>query len=372
MENILIYGGSGIISSEVVNLCIQKGFEVTMINRGKRERNLKAKTIIADLKRESKETLHNKITDMYDVVIDFLSYDLNDLKKNMELVKGKCRQYIFISSATVYKTKKGRYKETDDIGESKWNYANNKVLCEEYVRNYANDYGFLFTIVRPYITYGKTRIPFQFSPLEYYTVIERMKRGKPIVVHGIENHCTLTSSRDFAVALTGLINNRMSINEVFHITGQYETTWISSLHEIAKAFDVSCSIIKLYDDDFYDEYLMRGLNNIEVISDKSRDMLFDNSKIKNAVPEFNGDISLSRELIEITKWYKDKRNQQINYSWDGRLDRLLSNTKYLKKVDRKKLKFMKTESSSLRDRIVYTINRYDLLYNLSKYLGIIK
>lgn len=93
----------------------------------------------------------------YDVVIDFLIYEIQDLKEVLALIDGCFRQYIFISYATVYRGMDGIITEETERGNDLWDYAYNKYLCEEYLKKYFRDKESTFyTIIRPYVTYGNT------------------------------------------------------------------------------------------------------------------------------------------------------------------------------------------------------------------------
>lgn len=53
----------------------------------------------------------------------------------LDVVSNKCKQYIFISSATVYKEKNNHhYIESDEIGNDKWDYCLEKSECEWYLK----------------------------------------------------------------------------------------------------------------------------------------------------------------------------------------------------------------------------------------------
>ena len=74
--------------------------------------------------------------------------------------------------------------------------------------------GFPYTIVRPSHTYDKTKIP----AVGGYTVLHRMLRGLPVVLHGDGTSIwTLTYNKDFAVGLVGLFGNSKAINEALGI-----------------------------------------------------------------------------------------------------------------------------------------------------------
>lgn len=368
LADILILGGSGIISKEVTSLAISLGHNVTIVNRGKRNQFIHqdAKLIIADLRNDSVLAIKSKITKSYDAIIDVISYNKIELERNLSIAKGKCKQYFFFSTSVVYKTKQGRYSEDDEIGNLDWDYSIKKIECEELLKEKANEYGFNWTVVRPYITYGETRIPLQFGPIEYYTIINRAKAGKLIPVFEREAKCTLTYSKDFAVGVVGLIGNPEAFNQTFHITGSYETTWNRALDKIMDAFNTSYTVIKLSESQFRDTYLMRGLDASEVYGDKGRDMLFVNDKIKRAVPEFIGNTSFSNVLPDIVQFFSNKQNQKINYAWDARVDCMLSKSGLLTRKQKKMLRFAPGAATSSHDKWIYFWNRYELTYFLMR------
>lgn len=371
MAHLLIYGGSGIISMEIAALAIQNGHKVTMVNRGQRKAHIapQAECIIADIRSEPLEKLCKKIPGYYDAVFDFLSYTIDELKRNTAIVKNRCQQYIFVSSATVYNDKEKRYTEQDPIGESKWDYAVQKAVCEAWLAQNAQKLGFTYTIIRPYVTYGKTRIPFQFAPLEYYTLIHRMRSGKAIPLLEDKVTCTLTNAKDFAVGAIGLVGQPKAYGQTFHITGAYETTWKQALLQVADAFGVHCDIVELPKSVFLDAKLIRGLNAAEVVGDKGRDMLFDNRKIKMVVPEFTGIRTLQDSLPEIVTYFSETAAARtVNFAWDGRCDHMLSASKRISKEQKRKLHYYPCEHRKWKEYLVYMVGRYDCLFYTNKCL----
>lgn len=372
MAKILIFGGSGIISTEIVQLTIQNGHDVTIVNRGRRKAFMhpQAKSIVADMQTETIDSLRQKIRGNFDTVIDFLAYTPKELRRNTELVKGRCSQYIFISSATVYNQKDGRFSEDDPIGVSEWSYAVNKAACERLLVESSKQMGFAYTAIRPYITYGKTRIPLQFAPIAYYTVIHRMCVGKCVPLFGENVACTLTSAKDFAVAAVGLIQNMDAYGEVYHITGSYETDWETVLAHVAAAFDCIPDIARLPESILRNRRLTRGLDVCEILADKGRNMLFNNVKICRAVPEFQGTTTFDKMLPEIVAYFtQTSEARRIDYAWDARMDRLLYKISTLNTEQKKKLKFMPCEKAGKREKWTYLINRNEVLYIAYNVIG---
>ena len=203
---ILLVGGTGVLSTDVAKLAIEKGYEVTVLNRGKSpDRIAKGlRHIEADIRNadDTKRALGEKT---FDVVVDFLSFNPDQLSQTFSSLNGRCGQYIFISSATVYKgTARGEVKtEESPIFNDGWAYPLDKSHCERLLKEVCANRAVDFTIVRPYVTYGDTRIPFGLiARPRQWTLIHRILSRKPVVLwDGGEAICTLTHTTDFAKAM---------------------------------------------------------------------------------------------------------------------------------------------------------------------------
>lgn len=372
---ILIIGGTGILSSETCNLAIQKGFCVTTLNRGNRPsfQNPHAKLILCDIRKESAEEIQNKLGGVfYDVVVDFLSYTKLDLEKLLNAVRHHCKQYIFISTATVYKVKEAghRYIETDETGNDLWSYSYQKSECEWFLQQHSAFYTDSYTIIRPYVTFGNTRIPYQFSPGEYYTLIHRLKAGKPLPIYQEQTICTLTDVNTFAVGLVGIFGNRNALNEAFHITSDCTTTWKNVISIIGRYLNKKALLVPV------DKNILLSINGLgldcgELLGDKGRNMIFDNQKIKNTAAEFTGHTDLEKMLLSSVQTLENNQAlQAVNYMWDGVIDRLLATAlkhgaaDYSGQFSKKALSF--SGKCNIKNLLSYEIGRRSALYSAAK------
>ena len=354
----LLIGGTGIISSEVSKLLLDRGHTVFVVNRGRRKNMLdsRAKFIEADIRRDDISTM---VEDFFDVVIDFISYDVDQLQKMINCFSSRCKQFVFISSATVYKTKEeGNYRECDAVGNDEWDYCSKKIECEKLLHNSKLDCE--FSIVRPYVTYGITRVPYQFCPLEYYTIINRLINSKPIPLYRANAKCTVTYSAEFAIGVVGLLLNEKAYGETFHITCSHSTSWNEIINILGKCLHVEPIII-----DIPDSVLEKGnyvVSIDEIKGDKARNMTFDNSKIREAVPEFKGEIQFKDKAQDIVNYYKSHPEaQKVNYRWDASMDKLLSKVSDTK-IYRNNLSLSGYTKVSLtnKEKKDYLIMRYDV------------
>lgn len=359
---VLLIGGTGIISSDIKELCLEKEYEVYILNRGLnkvKNTNKKVHTIICDIR--DKENAKNKLKDYYfDVVVDFISYNVAQMENTIDIIKDICKQYFFISSATVYAKSGKDIRITEDYKKSNelWDYAKNKLECENKLIADNSKYKFFYTIIRPYITYSDARIPFVIiSHDKHWSLVNRIKNNKPILICDDGNICTLTYSKDFAVGMVGLFNNEKAFNEDFHITTDFNLTWTDAIKCIAKEINKEAII----------EYLpsntiIKHMPEIKgvLLGDKSLDRLFDNSKIKNAVPDFNASTKFEEGIKNVIRFYENNSfMRDIDISWDARIDRVIN-------------KEVKTKYNNLsncykgKDKIVYFLCYYNLTYPLYK------
>jgi nucleoside-diphosphate-sugar epimerase len=306
----LFIGGTGIISSACSDLAIEKGIELYHLNRGNSSHIRPVHQGVIQLTsnvRDFQQT--SKVLEglAFDVVVDWISFLPEQLENNLKLFAGKTKQFLFISSASAYQTPPQKLPVTEEtpLENPFWEYSRNKIACEEFLKLNAHKYGMKFTIVRPSHTYDKTLLPFDGG----YTVVKRMIDGIPVVVLGDGTSIwTLTHHKDFAVGLVGLLDNPKAIDEIFHITSDEWLTWNQIYMIVGKAFGVVPKLIHIPSEVIarYHKEMGDGL-----LGDKSHSMIFDNSKIKAAVPEFNCKIPFSEGINDVANWYKSNESPKV-------------------------------------------------------------
>ena len=322
---VLFIGGTGIISSACSELAITKGIDLYHLNRGKSKRKIKGvKTLLADIRNfeESKKVIDGH---HFDVVVDWIAYEPKHIQNDINLFSGKTDQFIFISSASCYQTPPEKLPVTEDTPLSNpiWEYSQNKIACEDLLREEYDKNGFPYTIVRPSHTYDKTLIPMEGG----YTVLNRMKLGLPVIVHGDGTSIwILTNHRDFAVGLVGLLGKSEAINEAYQITNNELLTWNRIFKTMAKELGVTPKLVHIPSD-----LIAKYAKDIgdSLLGDKTYSMIFDNSKIKKLVPEFNPQISFSEGAKEIIQFYNDIENQIIDEDFNRLTDKIIADYRQL-------------------------------------------
>ena len=325
---ILVVGGTGVISYAVVLEALKQGINVTCINRGKSKSQVlpeDVKTIITDYHDEEK--IRNRLKGKYfDAVIDVLCYKPSDIEYSVNLFKGVCSQYIFFSSCAVYNKGKGDYicNEDSPLINPIWDYSVNKVKCEKKLIELANINRLSYTIVRPAVTYGNTRIPYGITPSYGYhgTLIQRVLKHKPIVLWDNGNaYSTITRVEDFAIGLVGLLGNAMAYNEIFNIVGDEKYRWKEVIEELGEILNCKPLYINLTKEDLAMEMPER---KGEILGGRGVSQLLDNTKLKNIVPQFKTNISLHEGLTQTVEYYiKNGYLKGIDYRFDSAWDRIV-------------------------------------------------
>ncbi|MDR3610920.1 MAG: NAD-dependent epimerase/dehydratase family protein [Ignavibacteriaceae bacterium] len=318
---VLFIGGTGVISSACSELCSQKGYDLYLLNRGnaKLPQSVNLKLMKGDIWNfdHVRSLLENHY---FDVVVEWIGFSYDRVLADFDLFQGKIGQYILISSASVYQKPSSWKPVTEDtpINNPYWAYAQAKIKCEETAMGLYRQTGFPVTIVRPSHTYDKTKIPLFGG----YTTIDRMLKGKKIIIHGDGTSLwTLTHHKDFAKGFIGLLGKKEAIGEAYHITSDEVLTWNQICITMAKSLGVDPNIIHIPSDfiKHFDSEWGDGL-----LGDKSHCMIFDNSKIKKLVPEFTAAIPFSQGVREITEWYLgDKFRQLIDNSINWKIDEII-------------------------------------------------
>lgn len=326
---VLFIGGTGVLSGACSELSVSKGIDLYHLNRGRSTelRNIQGvKTIYADVrnKEQTRKALGNE---SFDVVVDFIAFEPAHIQQDIELFHGKIKQYIFVSTASAYQVPEYLpVIEETALDNPFWEYSRKKIACEELLKQEYLKSGFPYTIVRPSHTYDKTKIP----AIGGYTVLHRMLKGLPVILPGDGTSIwTLTFHADFAVGLVGLLGNYKAINECFHITSEEWLSWTNIYEILARELGVNVQIVHIPSDIIvlYNQELGDGL-----LGDKAHSMIFDNSKIRRFVPEFQPKVKFQEGAKEVIKWYLENTSQlEVDKNINDFMDKIISDFLAFKK-----------------------------------------
>lgn len=304
---VLFIGGTGNISTAVSKLAVSRGVDLYLLNRGKQNINIDgAKTIIGDISKPA-ELRHALDNETWDAVVNWIAYTPADIARDIELFRGKTKQYIFISSASVYQKPLSHpiVTESTPLHNPYWQYSRDKIACEHALNKAYVETDFPTVIVRPSLTYD-TVIPVAMGGWRDYTIIDRMKKGKQIIVHGDGTSLWIvTHSEDFAKGFVGLLGHQQALGHAFHITSDELLTWNQIYEAVANAAGTTANIVHI-PSDFIVRFDNTPTGNLtgNLLGDKTESMIFDNTKIKTFVPEFKATIPFKAGIKRTVKWFE--------------------------------------------------------------------
>jgi nucleoside-diphosphate-sugar epimerase len=322
---VLFIGGTGLISSACSELAVQRGIDLTILNRSITQKHSVppgAKLIVGDIHSDPGQLASLLGDQHFDAVVDWIAFTPDDIERDIQWLSGRAGQFVFISSASAYQKPPAHYliSEETPLDNPFWVYSRNKIACEERLMQAHHAQGFPATIIRPSLTYGPSQIPLAGASWRHpYTVIDRMKRGQKIIVPGDGTSLwVLTWNGDFAKGLIGLLGRSDAVGEAFHITSEEVLTWNQIFRETGHAIGVEPHIIHI-PSDLIAAYNPNAVGDL--IGDKANSSVFDNRKIKRFVPDFVCQVPWAEGVRRSIAWHESSPARQtidaeMNRSWD--------------------------------------------------------
>lgn len=324
---VLYIGGTGIISSACSEVAVSRGIELYHLRRGKTARPVPPGIRVLQGDVRNPASVRSALGDhRFDVVVDFIAFTPEHVELDIELFRDRTSQYVFISSASAYAKPPASLPVTEStpLKNPFWAYSRAKIACEEALMGAFRSHGFPMTIVRPSHTYDRTLFPCHGG----YTAIDRMRRGKPVVVHGDGTSLwTLTHHLDFARAFVGLLGNPRTVGEAFHITSDEWLTWDQIHRMLADAAHTTAELVHVPSETIAAVDAEWGGS---LVGDKMHSLVFDNAKVKRFVPGWEATIPFSSGAREILAYYDEHPAERVvDAALDRTMDRLIEQTKSL-------------------------------------------
>jgi nucleoside-diphosphate-sugar epimerase len=325
--NLLFFGGTGVISSACTRLAAERGMRVCLLNRGRTPADLPSgvEVISADVHDEA-AVARALAGRTFDAVANFIGFTPDDVRRDVRLFRSRVGQYLFISSASVYLKPLPHYlvTETTPLGNPFWQYARDKIACEELLVREHQDDGFPATIVRPSLTYGAMTIPLSVNARgKPWSVVDRMLRGKPVIVHGDGTGLwTTTHNTDFAKGFVGLIGNPAAVGQAVHITSDEVLTWDEHYRIVAAAAGAPEPTLIHLASELIGAWDPSRLGSL--IGDKAWSAVFDNSRIKVLVPQFTATTGFRDGIGQtIRRFRSDPGLRQVDEAFDRWCEELI-------------------------------------------------
>ena len=320
---ILFIGGTGKISTAVSQQAIDRGFELYLLNRGQQKENPPGShSLTLDINQP--DAVRAALRDLqFDAVVDWIAFTPEHIERDLALFKGRTKQFVFISSASVYEKPPTQrvITEATRLHNPFWEYSRNKIACEELLMRVYREDRFPVTIVRPSYTYNHY-FPVAVGGFGCYTLADRLKNGKPVIVHDDGTSLwVMTHAEDFGRGLLGLLGNPRAIGQAFHITSDEVLTWDQIYRTIAEALGVKADIVHVPS-----EFIVKVAPQLtgNLLGDKTWNTVFDNSKIKSYVPDFKAVIPFREGMKRTAEWFdSDAKRKWLDESVNTEIEHIL-------------------------------------------------
>jgi nucleoside-diphosphate-sugar epimerase len=226
---VLIIGGTGLISTPLTRQLHERGYEVTLFNRGRREARPPDGVHQITGDRTERAGFEERVRSLppYDCVIDMVCYRPEDAHSLVRAFSGHAGHLIVCSTVDVYEKPQRRLPITEDTphAPAAWEYALNKARCEAILWEASTGGLFPLTIFRPAHTYHDAGT-LHHSMGSRTTYLDRLRRGMPILVHGDGSSLWVTChAEDVARAFAEAAGNPRAFDKAYNVTGEEWLTW---------------------------------------------------------------------------------------------------------------------------------------------------
>ena len=273
---VLVIGGTGLISTAIVNQLIARGDEVTVFNRGITESRIpkNVKTIHGD--RWNDLEFNDLLKDAsFDAVIDMVAYAPGNVESLLWTFKGRVQQIIVCSTVCVYGGPLTKLPATDDEPHRPvTDYGRNKSLIESMVLSADGKDGVRTTVLRPSYTTGEgtTNCGVLFDE----SLPNRLKKGLPVIIHGDGKAAwAVAHVSDVARGFVNALLNPRAYGQAYHLTSDEHTDWNGVFKAMAKAVGGKLNPVHIPTDWLY---LVAPRRSVGVKFMYQYPSIFDNSK----------------------------------------------------------------------------------------------
>jgi len=304
---VLLIGGTGLISRGIVKHLLARGAEVTVFNRAQREDTLPPQVTRLTGDRNQFGDFEGRFAAArYDVVIDMICFGPEQAESAVRAFGGRCEQFIFCSTVCTYGVKMPPQVLIDESfpQEPISEYGRNKVACEQVFRQAQDAQRFQVTIIRPSHTYGPGGPV--IDNLESNTAAwDRVERGQPVLCAGDGLGLWQSTHRDdcgklFAYAAL----NPKTYGQDYNGTREEIVTWREYHRQVAAALGKTAAWIVRHDPKRFG--LLHEITQFHGA--------YNSAKGRRDVPEFRCEIGLTRGATET---FADIRRRNVWHDSSG-------------------------------------------------------
>ena len=320
----LVIGGTGLISTGITRQLVEDGHDVTLYNRGETDARVPDTVDVIHGDRTKHDRFEERMADAghFGSVIDMVCFTPADAESAVRAFGGTIDQFVFCSTVDVYH----RPVESNPVSEGApqhppvSEYGEQKAQCEDVFMDAHEQGAFATTVIRPWHTYGEGgTINHTFGGGTYY--IDRIREGKPIVVHGDGTSVWGPCHRDdVAQAFVAALGTQGAFGEAYHVTSEQNMTWNQYHRGVAAALDAPAPDLVHIPTDVLRRVAPERTEMLEKHFQYST--IFDNSKARNDL-DFEYTIPWQEGARRTVSWL-DERDRIENSEREPFDDRLIN------------------------------------------------
>lgn len=202
--------------------------------------------------------------DQYKDFVEVNEIGLLNILTHHKNSKSKAR-IVFPSTRLVYKGQKNIFLKEDAPKESLTIYAQNKLSCEDYLKQYALNFNIDYTIFRICVPYGNVfDKTFSYGTVGFFYNKSKNKENITLFGNG-DLRRTFTHVEDICDAITESLKSPSSKNNIFNIGSNDNLSLFEVASLFAKKFEVSIDFTEWPE---------------SALKVESGDTIFDDSKIQ--------------------------------------------------------------------------------------------
>lgn len=295
---VLIVGGTGNISTSIVQLLLDHEHDVTCFNRGERG-TLPERVRHIQGDRNDREAFEKAMRkDRFDAAIDMICFNAEDAASSVRAFRG-VKHFLQCSTVCTYGIDYDWLPVTEDHPMRPiTDYGRNKKAADDvYLRAY-NDQGFPVTIVKPSTTYGP-QLGLNRQIAREFSWLDRIRKGKPILVCGDGKAVhQFMHVDDAANGFVGLLGKEAALGQTYNLVNRGFISWEDHHRTVMKVLGREVELIGIP---------LRALMASGVPDTENCQSIFAHNTIYSAeklfrdVPEFQPTVSLDagvRQVIE--------------------------------------------------------------------------
>ena len=324
---ICVVGGTGNISSGIVNVLLEHNHEVVCFNRGIRGRLPDGVRLIKGDRLNSKDFEDKIKSENFDAAIDMLCFNAQQAKSSIRAFKN-VKHFVMCSTVGTYGNKYNLFPtdENHPIHPAD-GYSHNKAEADSVFMDAYEKNNFPVTIIKSSTVYGpKGGLIRQVASVDF-SWIDRVRKGKPIIVCADGNAIhQFIYADDAGLAFSGVLGKKHCIGQNYILANKGFITWNEYHHTAMKVIGREVELVGV------------PLANLEKMKVPGLDLCknyfshhtyYSADKLIRDVPEFKPKVSLESGMRKVIK-EMDKNGKIPNSDEKNWEDQIIKNQRKVK------------------------------------------